>query len=67
MGQSQNTIKEQQIYRLIVGEKGRFVNEGFTEFLLLKQNGITCLECCDTCSQKKYCSPQWVALTWHTI
>jgi hypothetical protein len=34
----------QSRYRLFVGEKGRFVDEGFAEFLSLKQNGITCLE-----------------------
>jgi hypothetical protein len=36
--------KQQYISRLIVGEKGKFVDEGFVEFLSLKQNGITCLE-----------------------
>jgi hypothetical protein len=33
MYQSQNTIKQQYISRLIVGEKGKFVDEGFVEFL----------------------------------
>jgi hypothetical protein len=40
MGQSRNTIKHKQIYRLIVREKGRFVDEAFAEFSSLKQNGI---------------------------
>jgi hypothetical protein len=69
MCQSQNTIKQQYISRLIVGEKGRFVVEGFVEFLSLKQNGIKCLERDNviTRSRKKYRSPQRVALAWRAI
>jgi hypothetical protein len=69
MGQSRNTSEEEFTYRLFVGEKGRFVNEGFAEFLSLTQNGITCLERDNviTHSRKKYRSPQRVALAWRAI